>query len=178
MRIRRGRPPKLALEGAEAGLMETLAKQLIEVFDVEDSSGDVRDPLESLIGPVDNGEAATDPVMMRLLPDAYTDDDEAAIEWRRFGRSEVRSAKLDSCRLVLSDCGVEGPVTIELDDEHLSAWLGVLTDLRLALAIRLDITEDWVQDALRLEEGDPRRSAYEIYEWLSITQSHLVDVAG
>jgi hypothetical protein len=184
VRVRRGRPPRLEIDAAEAGLLATLARELAELFDggvegVADET-DPQDPLSALLGPFDSGEESLDPVIRRLLPDAYRDDAEAAADWRRLGRSEVRSVKSEAIRLVLSDVSdvaAGGAVTLRLDGDHLGPWLAVLTDMRLAIGTRLDITEDWVSDALRLADDDPRRAAYSVYDWLSVLQESIVRVA-
>ena len=48
--------------------------------------------------------------------------------------------------------------TVELTDEE-AAWLGVLNDLRLALGVRLDITEDYDGD---VDLTDPRAPAFRL----------------
>lgn len=180
MKAHRGRPPRLDLDAAEAGTIHALTRQLAELLDVEAEvgTGDPGDPLAELVGPMDSGEPSSDPVVRRLLPDAYTDDEDAAAEWRRFGRGEVRAAKSSALAAVLEQTQGGGPVVVRLDADHLGTWLRVVTDLRLAIGTRLDVTEDWVQDALALAEDDPRRPAYALYDWLSVLQESILRVAG
>ena len=187
MQLRKGRPARLTLDVGEAGLIETLVMQVAELI-VADPAADVGsgedvatgsddELLAQIVGPVDSGEAADDPVVRRLLPDAYRDDDDAAREWRRLGRSEVRAAKSEAMQRVLADVTMEPPVTIRLDDDHLTSWLAVLTDVRLALGERIGVTEDWLEELARLDEGDPLRDAFAIYDWLSMLQESILRVA-
>jgi len=177
MRVRRGRPPKLTLDPAESDLLRTLVKQVDELLeadsaDLADRAGD--DELAGIVGPMDSGDEADDPVVRRLLPDAYRDDEAAAADWRRLGRGEVRAVKSEAMQRVLADVADDGPATIRLDDEHLGRWLPVLTDVRLALGERIGVTEDWVEEAARLDEDDPLRDAYAIYDWLSMLQETIL----
>lgn len=184
MKIRRGRPPRLLLDAGEVGLLISLVRQLSELLDAAGSEaegvmGDADDPLAEIVGPLDSDEAEDDPVLRRLLPDAYRDDDEAAAEWRRFGRGEVRATKSEAVDTVLRELHGGDAVTVPLDDDHVQPWLNALNDLRLALGARLGITDDrWYDDALRLAVDDPRRSSYAIYDWLTTCQALILDAVG
>ncbi len=106
-----------------------------------------------------------DPVIQRLYPDGYTDDDEASEEYRGLVESDLRterSARLQACRAELP----EGAGRLELDAEAADRWLRVLNDLRLALGTRLEITDD-----NELDETDP---SVNIYSWLTAVQDTLI----
>jgi hypothetical protein len=106
-----------------------------------------------------------DPVIQRLYPDGYTDDDEASQEYRELVESDLgteRSGRLQACRAELP----EGGGRFELDAEAADRWLRVLNDLRLALGTRLEITED-----SELDETDPSAN---IYSWLTAVQDTLI----
>jgi hypothetical protein len=130
------------------------------------------DPLAALVGmsqsPV---EMPDDPVMRRLLPDAYGDPEESA-EFRRLTDSELRSGKTAAIDRVLADIAEE---RIELDlDEGVGMWLQALNDVRLVLGTRLDVTEDWGDTVAALPTDDPRLPLYAFYDWLSGLQETLV----
>jgi|SRR5579875_733390 len=172
------------LDAGEVGLLTSLVSQLGELLDAagtagERDVGDDGDPLAEIVGPLDTGEAEDDPVLRRLFPDAYRDDDEAAAEWRRFGRGEVRATKSAAVDAVLRQLRGQDAATIPLDDEHVQPWLAALNDVRLALGARLGITDDgWYDEALRLTDEDPRRSAYAVYDWLTSCQALILDAVG
>ena len=71
--------------GFEADLLRSLASQLVELLRNEVAAPRrASDPLEQLLdfsGPTTEPE---DPVLARLFPTAYPDDEEAAGEFRRF----------------------------------------------------------------------------------------------
>ena len=62
--------------------------------------------------------------------------------------------------------------TVELTDEEATAWLGVLNDLRLALGVRLDITEDFDGD---VDDTDPRAPALRLLSYLGWLEEQLLD---
>ena len=121
---------------------------------------------------------STDPAMIRLLPDAYSDDPEAADEFRRFTADELSERKVRNAATVMSDlvdaATSEGPIEILLDPESVQAWVRSLTDIRLVLAVRLGITND--SDAGWDEESENEELLVlgEVYDWLGWVQDSLV----
>ncbi len=73
----------LRVDEVEKGLLLLLLDQLVEFVAPDDPDPDA-DPLERLVGMDGSVDAPDDPALARLLPDAYTDDDEAAADFRRF----------------------------------------------------------------------------------------------
>ena len=70
-----------------------------------DRPPDPLDDLARLLGQVGETGPATrpdDPVLARLLPDAYADDAEAAGDFRRFTEQELRNGKAAAARTVLA----------------------------------------------------------------------------
>ena len=133
-------------------------------------------PLDDVAALLSNpGPAAPpdDPVLARLLPDAYRDDTEAAGEFRRFTEQELRSGKLAAAQTVLDTLPEEGG-RVELTEEDGQVWLRALNDVRLALGVRLDITEDTAQRTQDLDPADPRSAYLWVYDWLTYLQETLV----
>lgn len=115
-----------------------------------------------------------DPVLARLLPDGYRDDPDAALEFRKFTESSLRSAKVQAARTLLETLPPSGG-KIKLSAEHAEAWLRSLNDVRLALGVRLGVTEDLDELDSDVSLEDPR-FAYIlfIYHWLAELQDSLV----
>ena len=114
-----------------------------------------------------------DPVLARLLPDGYRDDPEAAGEFRKYTEPGLRSAKQQAA-LQLLDTLPDAGGRIQLTPEQAQAWLKALNDVRLALGIRLDVTEDFERQWAKLKQDDPQWAAYEVYAWLGAVQESLV----
>jgi hypothetical protein len=175
----------------EAMLLHSLAAQLVELLaDDQPSAARSTDPLASLLdfqGPVD---PPADPVLARLLPDAYRDDEEAAADFRRYTEQGLREGKVGNAREVLDTLAAGGLADMEegdagevsgdddveamLNPDAANAWLRCLTDLRLALATRLGIDEDDDERWERLPADDPRLAMYDVYGWLGFLQETLV----
>ena len=172
--------------GFEADLLRSLASQLVELLRNEAAvpRHDI-DPFESLMdfsGPTTEPE---DPVLARLFPTAYHDDEEAAAEFRRYTEAGLRDGKAAGAASVidtLEEAGLPTELTeeglvidVEIDPATAETWLRTFTDLRLALATRLGV-EDGDEDVwLAMPDEDPRSQAYDIYHWLGLLQETLVE---
>jgi hypothetical protein len=124
------------------------------------------------------GEGEDEPVNRRLFPPAYLDvaDIERDAEYRRLMHDDLVEEKLANLDLVTASLERGSPSvrrwTVELTDEEATAWLGVLNDLRLALGVRLDITEDYDGD---VDDTDPRAPAFRLLSYLGWLEEQLLD---
>jgi Domain of unknown function (DUF2017) len=134
---------------------------------------DPLDDLARLLGQTGPSTPPDDPVLARLLPDAYSDDAEAAGDFRRFTEAELRDGKAAAARTVLVTLPEEGG-RIQLSEEDAQVWLRALNDVRLALGVRLSITEDFDARKADLDPADPRSAYMWIYDWLTFLQETLV----
>ena len=123
-------------------------------------------------------EGGDEPVNQRLFPPAYLDvaDIEHDTEFHRLMHDDLVTEKLANLDLV-TDTLARGSTsvrrwTVELSDEEATAWLGVLNDLRLALGVRLDITEDFDGD---VDDTDPRAPALRLLSYLGWLEEQLLD---
>jgi hypothetical protein len=171
--------------GFEADLLRSLASQLVELLRNEAAiPRDDVDPFEALMdfsGPTQEPE---DPVLARLFPTAYPDDEEAAAEFRRFTEGGLRDGKAAAAVAIidgLEEAGLPQELTedglmidVELDEPTAEMWMRSFTDLRLALATRLGVDEDDEAYWQSLPEDDPRSQAHDIYEWVGYLQETLV----
>jgi len=166
-------------EPAQAGVIRTLVSQVAELVRSEDEGGQVSqggqpDELEMMLGLSGNDELPEDPVLARLLPDAYKDDPEASAEFRRYTEESLRSAKINSAQAVLASLPADGGEVLLTEPEG-QQWLRALNDVRLAIGTRLGITED-NEDLMKDFSLEEPRSAYILaYQWLSELQDSLID---
>lgn len=170
--------------GFEADLLRSLAAQLVELLRNESAAPVEQDPFEAMLdfsGPTTEPD---DPVLKRLFPTAYTSDEEAAAEFRRFTEGGLRDGKANAAVTIidtLEEAGLPPELTenglvidVELDEPTALAWMRCFTDLRLALATRLEIVEGDEDYWESLPEDDPRGQAHDIYEWVGYLQETLV----
>jgi hypothetical protein len=114
-----------------------------------------------------------DPVLARLLPDAYGDDPQAAGEFRRYTEQDLRSGKVAAAHTVLATLPSDGG-RVRLSAGDAEAWLRSLNDVRLALGVTLGITEDYEHELSELDPADPREAYLHVYDWLTFLQETLV----
>ncbi|MFD0688381.1 DUF2017 domain-containing protein [Actinomadura fibrosa] len=164
---------RVRLETEEAALVRALMEQLLGLLG--DAPG-ADDELASM-GIAENAVKPDDPVLARLFPDAYRDDGEAAGEFRRYTEMGLRDGKREAASTVLESLkDLERGTVAEtvLDDDQAQAWLRALNDVRLALGTRLDIGEEWYEEAARLDPSDPRMPMFAAYDWLTMLQESFV----
>ena len=170
--------------GFEADLLRSLASQLVELLHHEAAVPDDRDPLEALMdfsGPTTEPE---DPVLARLVPTAYADDEEAAAEFRRFTEGTLREGKARAAGTVIDtreDAGLPPELTedgltidVEMDKPTAETWMRSFADIRLALATRLGVEDGDEEYWYALPDDDPRAQAHDIYEWVGYLQETLI----
>jgi hypothetical protein len=138
-------------------------------------STDLFDDLEKMFNETSAAppDVPTDPVLARLLPDAYRDDTEAAGEFRKYTESSLREAKKYFGQTLLDTLPPEGG-RVKLTADQARDWLRALNDVRLMFGVRLEVTEDYEEQLSSLEPQDPRMAAFEVYCWLSAVQESLV----
>ncbi|MBF4768154.1 DUF2017 domain-containing protein [Nocardioides agariphilus] len=172
--------------GFEADLLRSLASQLVELLRNERAMPQqTSDPLEALLDFSGPTEVPDDPVLARLFPSAYTDDDEAAGDFRRFTEATLRDGKAEAAIAIidgLEDAGLPPELTeeglvidVELDEATAETWMRSFTDIRLALATRLEVQEGDEGYWASLPDEDPRGQAHDIYLWVGYLQETLVD---
>lgn len=120
-----------------------------------------------------------DPAIARLVPSAYSDDEEAEREFRALTQSDLLDRRSADAGVVLAslqdvarisddpeDPALLEQVEIRLDAHSAQAWLRTLAAVRLVLATRLGVAED---DDHELD--DPR---FGIYDWIGYRLDGLV----
>ncbi len=150
----RGGGARLLLDDAETDVLRNILTELRTI----------------LVG----SDSASDPVVERLLPDAYEDARDEAAYRELIGDDLVRTKveALDAIDASLGDAGSD----ITIDGDALHQWLASLTDMRLAIGIRLDVTEDRM--SRELEPGDPDFSHMAVLHWLGWIQEGLLQASG
>ena len=113
----------------------------------------------------------SDAVLQRLFPPAYeTPDEQRAYE--DLVRDELATSKRRALETVEAVVGKEGPVEAELDEEARDAWLTLLTDLRLAIGTRLDVTEEKM--SAEPNPASPDYVALNVLHWLGRVQESIL----
>jgi len=179
------------LSGGEATLLRTLVVPVMELLNdparpsapsepaAPDDSADILADLEKQFSSPDepDPELPADPVVARLLPDAYQDDPEKAGEFRKYTESSLREAKKYFAQTLLETLPPEGG-KVRLTGDQARDWLRALNDIRLMFGVRLEVTEEFEEQLAALDPQDPRLPAFEVYGWLGAVQDSLVHALG
>lgn len=157
---------------SEREVLINLVEQIIELLG-ERTDNHVDDPLAAMVGITTHDSPPEDEVLLRLLPNAYADQVDAA-EFRRYTESTLRGKKYThsiSMRVTLKS-SVDG--VIELDHDGANDWLGAMNDIRLALGVRLKVEQNSHEELELLAPDDPMRGVYAVYSWLGWLQESLI----
>jgi hypothetical protein len=177
------------LSGGEATLLRTLVVPVMELLKdperpsppsaPEAPADDVFAELEKQFSQPDEPapELSMDPVVARLLPDAYRDDPEKAGEFRKYTEPSLREAKKYFAQTLLETLPPQGG-KVRLTGDQARDWLRALNDIRLMFGVRLEVTEDFEEQLAALDPKDPRAAAFEVYGWLGAVQESLVRALG
>ena len=113
-----------------------------------------------------------DPVLRRLLPNAYKDE-KSASEFRRYTEHGLREKKRAHALTVYEALAPQdeewnadqpidrGSIEITFIDNDAMAWLGALNDLRLALAVRLGISKEFDEGSTSSPESGVTSNGWE-----------------
>jgi hypothetical protein len=157
---------------SEREVLINLVEQIIELLG-ERTDNHVDDPLAAMVGITTHDSPPEDEVLLRLLPNAYADQVDAA-EFRRYTESTLRAKKYAhsmSMRITLKS-SVDG--IIEVDHDGANDWLGAMNDIRLALGVRLKVEQNSHEELELLAPDDPMRGVYAVYSWLGWLQESLI----
>jgi Domain of unknown function (DUF2017) len=184
-RHRRSKHLIATFTGFEADLLRSLAAQLVELLRNEAAiPRDNQDPFEAMMDFSGPTAVPEDPVLARLFPTAYPEDEEASSEFRRFTEGTLRDGKARAAITIidcLEEAGLPPELTeeglmidVELDQPTAETWMRSFTDLRLALATRLEVEEGDEDYWHSLPDEDPRAQTHDIYDWVGYLQETLV----
>ncbi len=154
-----GRPGEAGRPGAPGGTADDLDRLLAEAVEAAEAAEAPSIP--------------DDPVLARLLPDAYQEDPEAAGEFRKYTESSLREAKKYFAQTLLDTLPPSGG-RVRLTGDQARDWMRALNDVRLMFGVRLEVTEDFEEQLAALAPDDPKVAAFEVYGWLGAVQESLV----
>lgn len=174
----------IALSNDELHILINLVEQLLELLGERNFTHHYAsdDPFAQLmaasIGNIESKiEQPEDPVLRRLLPDAYVDQESAA-EFRKFTEGALRLVK--QTHLMYLREQLVFPVDHELIKADISVtdpsqWLIAINDLRIALAVRLEITQDSFDQYEVMKDNDSQKPLFAVYFWLGGIQESLIN---
>jgi Domain of unknown function (DUF2017) len=146
-----GMGARVALEEYEAALLQQLILEMRTVLEDDLSENDG--------------------IVARLFPDAY-DSPEDSAEFHELTGSELKNGRLEALGILEDSLAGEGDRDISLEPDHVDAWLRMLTDMRLAIGTRLEISDEDLNEDL--DPKDPDVGARAVLHWLGLLQESLL----
>ena len=142
---------RLVLDADEAGVLRGLAGELRSVL--------------TGAGPAD------DPVVERLFPAAYEDPMEEET-YRDLVGGDLEQEKIAGLDAIAAALEHGDDADLALGSEDVEAWLASLTDMRLALGVRLGVDEERMASAV--DPKDPDAPALTVLHWLGWVQEGIL----
>ncbi len=106
------------------------------------------------------------PEVRRLFPTAYADDAERDAGYQVFARDQLIEQRREAVDIIRRTADAEF-----LTVEELSAWMGVLNDLRLVIGTMLDVSEDDHD----IDLGSPDADSQLLYRYLGEVVHGIVE---
>ena len=141
---------KIKLDSREAALLRQVVDEITQVI---------------------TGDEAT-PIHERLFPDAFEDPEETR-KYNTMVRDELKTHKLNALRSMRDTLGDSGRVSATLSPSEAHLWLTALTDIRLAIGVRLEVSEDDM--SREPDPDDPDGLALVVLHWLGWLQETMVE---
>lgn len=140
----------------------------------------LRKVASEVVGLLTDGFDHRDPVIGRLFPDIYPDRPADSAEFRRYTEGDLKTAKIDQAGAVLAALPSEAGGEVRLDAEAAEAWLRALNDARLAMGVRLKITDstdlgDELDAAVARDPTSARVFQLSVYAYLGYLQESLLN---
>jgi len=157
---------------SEREVLINLVQQVIELLS-ERTENHSKDPLAAMVGITSHDSPPEDEVLLRLLPNAYSDQVDAA-EFRRYTELTLRAKKSVNAMSMHTDLMNSHDGCIDIDHQGANAWLGAMNDIRLALGVRLKVQSNSYEELEILAPDDPMRGVYAVYSWLGWLQESLI----
>lgn len=168
----------LSMVEIEERILRDLARQLIDIAGPPTTHDQNEDPLVAIVGIDSNATKPTDPIQARLFPDAYPEDPDASLEFRRFTERSFRQEKSDRVERILAQIeagpfdGEERQVFVAGDSWN--DWVAFLNDLRISLGTKLNIDPSG-HPAGHSAGQSQDNGLYDLYNWLTWMQESLIE---
>lgn len=187
MRVSPGRFGQILLSfnGQEVSVLSHLVGQLAALLQSHSSVPLDPDPLFARLEIGGTDERPDDPVLARLLPDAY-DSSDSASEFRRTTEQGLINRKIEDAMLVWAALSLDSPdsihqpssspVTVTITERTFLPWLSTLNAVRLALGVRLGIVEE--SDHERVSADEDAAPTVAIFQWLAGLIEALIQLEG
>ncbi len=128
---------------------------------------DVLTGLPQMLRTVLERDDRSDPVVKRLFPSAFLDDERSTAEFDSVVRDDLMAGRLAAIETMERTLQA-----VRLTEQELEAWLAAMNDLRLVLGVRLAVTEESTPEDF--DDDEESGAAYALYAYLSYLEEDVV----
>jgi hypothetical protein len=164
------------LDEMEVPVLRQTATEVLGILADGDTAEAADDPLARMVGISTNDTLPENPILARLFPNAY-EDDQLSSEFRRYTETSLHDRKQRAITNLLGSLPLTGEASIELDLEMVDQWMRAINDLRLALGVVLVVDENSEERFAKLSEVDPVLFTYQVFNWLGWLLENLIENA-
>ena len=134
----------------------------------------IRQVMKEYLALLDSDRSLEDPVMARLFPSASFEDAEVERTFRDMVQTDLDEHKRTTVAIVTAMLEPDD-IDTEVNEEQIDAWLSLLTDLRLAIGVRLGVDEEMIE--MPMDARVPEQWPLAVMHYLGALQDSLVSVA-
>lgn len=130
----------------------------------------LRTTIREYVALLDAPPTLGDPVMARLFPSASLEDPGLDMAFRDLSASDLDAHKRQTAETALASLDADRKEPLSAEQQE--AWLVLLTDLRLAIGVRLGVTEETMETFPN--PNDPAQWPLAVLQYLGALQESLV----
>jgi hypothetical protein len=168
---------RVHLDETEVPILRQTATEVLEILSDGDLGSIAEDSLSRMVGISTNDKLSDNPILARLFPNAYADEDLSS-DFRRYTEASLHEKKQQAIANLLSSLPSIGEADLELDFPKIDQWMRAINDLRLALGVVLDADENSEARFAKLSEADPMFFTFQVFNWLGWLLQNLIENAS
>lgn len=168
---------RVHLDETEVPILRQTATEVLEMLSDGDLSEIAEDSLSRMVGISTNDTLSENPILARLFPNAYADE-QLSSEFRRYTEVSLYEKKQQAIANLLSSLPPNGEADLELDFPKIDEWMRAINDLRLALGVVLGADENSEARFSTLSQADPLFFTFQVFNWLGWLLENLIKNAS
>lgn len=141
-----------------------------------DEASLLRQVIGEYLGLLDSAQHERTPIIARIFPSASLEDPAVENDYREMVHDDLDALKRENAAAVLAAIGPIGPADSEVSEAQVDPWLALITDLRLAIGVKLEVSEESMETVP--DPRDPEQFPLAVLHYLGALQESLIKAAS